>query len=120
MSDYTPPPGSEWAAQMVHRSRVEMDRAQERLKDAPIEQTKRVVHDPRESLEVRHYALGVLLKRRQVPEMTEALLCLFDDPMPELWQSVITSYCLRRAGRAVGCLGAGGRVRVWRERRAAA
>jgi hypothetical protein len=79
---------------MVHRGRVEMDRAQERLKDAPIERIKRVLHGARESPEARHYALGVLLKRHQGPEMTEALLRLFDDPMPELWQSAITSYCL--------------------------
>ena len=41
MSDdtYTPPPGSERAAEMVHRGRVEMDRARDRLNDAPIEQS---------------------------------------------------------------------------------
>jgi HEAT repeat protein len=71
-----------------------MDRAHERFKNAPIEQTKGVLHNPGELPEARRYALKVLLTRRQAAEMTEALLRLFDDPMPDLWQSAIKSYCL--------------------------
>lgn len=92
MSDYSPPPGAERIAEHLHREQAEHDRQRKRLRDASAEEVKRVLLDRRESQAARLEALSALLSRRD-PGMPEILLGLLDEPEPDLWLSIIHSYC---------------------------
>jgi hypothetical protein len=88
-TDYVAPDPT--VAELVYRSAQESERQHERLKDESSDVLKTVARDRGEPETARANALFFLLMRRD-PEMPAILLELFDDPNPNLWQTVIGSY----------------------------